>query len=136
AERLPQPGLDRLDELLDRARDAGLAVESRIIGVPRPLPAGVDLSAYRITQEALSNAVRYAPGSTVRVEIRYGTDRLSVAVADDGPGPGGGTGPGGSGPGGGHGLVGMRERAGMLGGTLSAGPGPDGGFTVAADLPC
>jgi signal transduction histidine kinase len=130
AERLPQPGLDRLDELLDRARDAGLVVESRVIGVPRPIPAGVDLSAYRIAQEALSNAARYAPRSTVRVEIRYGADRLTVVVADNGA-----KGTVTSEPGGGHGLVGMQERVTMLGGTLTAAPVAEGGFTVAAELP-
>jgi signal transduction histidine kinase len=131
AERLPQPGLDRLDELLDRARDAGLVVESRVIGVPRPIPAGVDLSAYRIAQEALSNAARYAPGSTVRAEIRYAADRLTVRVADDGAKSGVVV----SDPGGGHGLVGMRERVTMLGGSLSAAPVADGGFEVTAELP-
>jgi signal transduction histidine kinase len=130
AERLPQPGLDRLDELVEGARHAGLTVESRVVGVPRPISAGVDLSAYRIVQEALSNAARYAPGSAVAVQVRYGADRLLVSVTDDGadtaviPEPGGG-----------HGLVGMRERVTMLGGVLTAEPGTDGGFTVDAELP-
>ena len=99
--------------------------------MPRPIPAGVDLSAYRIAQEALSNAARYAPGSTVRVEIRYAADRLTVRVADDGAKSGVVA----SDPGGGHGLIGMRERVTMLGGSLSAAPVADGGFEVTAELP-
>jgi signal transduction histidine kinase len=130
ADRVPQPGLDRLDELVESARQAGLTVSERILGVPRPIPAGVDLSAYRIVQEALSNAARYAPGSAVQVGIRYGDDRLALSIVDDGNG--GTVGPE---AGGGHGLVGMRERVTMLGGTLHAGPGPAGGFEVTAELP-
>jgi signal transduction histidine kinase len=129
AERVPQPGLERLDDLVERGRHAGLDVAARIVGVPRPLAAGVDLSAYRIVQEALSNAARHAPHSTVRVEVRYGPDRLTVAVADDG------TGAPTRDAGGGHGLVGMRERVTMLGGTLATGPADGGGFVVTAELP-
>jgi signal transduction histidine kinase len=129
-ERVPRPGLDQLDDLVARARQSGLRVEPIVVGVPRPLAAGVDLSAYRIVQEALSNAARYAPGARVGVEVRYGDDRLHVAVADDG----GGGGPVAR-PGGGHGLVGMRERVGMLGGTLAAGPRAEGGFAVVTELP-
>lgn len=129
-ERLPRPGLDRLDELVEGARHTGLTVESRVIGIPRPLSAGTDLSAYRIVQEALSNAARYAPGASVRVRIRYGEEQLFVSVVDDGA-----AGPARSEPGGGHGLIGMRERVTMLGGTLSAGPGESAGFAVAAELP-
>jgi signal transduction histidine kinase len=131
AERLPTPGLDRLDGLLDTARAAGLTVASRIVGLPRPLAAGVDLSAYRIVQEALSNASRYAAGSTVQVTVHYGADRLAVSVVDEGRAPGS---PAPAEPGGGHGLVGMRERVAMLGGTLRVGPAGRG-FEVAADLP-
>jgi len=129
-ERLPRPGLDRLDELVERALHAGLNVESRVIGIPRPLSAGTDLSAYRIVQEALSNAARYAPGSTVRVRIRYDEEQLFVSVIDDGA-----AGTVVSEPGGGHGLIGMRERVTMLGGALSAGPAEGVGFAVAAELP-
>jgi signal transduction histidine kinase len=129
ADRVPQPGLERLDDLVDRGRHAGLDVETRIVGVPRPLAAGVDLSAYRIVQEALSNAARHAPRSAVQVEVRYGPDRLTVAVTDNGTGAPAGE------AGGGHGLVGMRERVTMLGGTLTAGPGDRGGFAVTAELP-
>jgi signal transduction histidine kinase len=129
-ERVPQPGLDRLDELLEAGQQSGLTVEPMVVGVPRPLAVGVDLSAYRIVQEALSNAARYAPGSRVRVEVRYGGERLRVSVTDDGCDP-----PPVAQAGGGHGLVGMRERVAMLGGTLSVGPQDVGGFAVVADLP-
>jgi signal transduction histidine kinase len=129
-ERVPQPGLDRLDELLDVGRQSGLSIETIIIGVPRPLAVGVDLSAYRIVQEALSNAARYAPGAHVRVSVHYGRQRLRVLIADDGAVP-----PLVSQGGGGHGLVGMRERVAMLGGSLSAGSHERGGFEVVADLP-
>jgi signal transduction histidine kinase len=129
AERLPQPGLERLEELVGGARRAGLAVDVVIVGVPRPVSAGVDLSAYRIVQESLSNAARYAPGARVRVEVRYERRALAVTVTDDGPR----TTP--QEPGGGHGLVGMRERVAMLGGTLSAGPAEPGGWAVRAELP-
>ncbi|XRQ15925.1 sensor histidine kinase [Actinomadura welshii] len=129
AERTPQPGLDRLDDLVGAARRSGLSVTAVVAGVPRPLDAGVDLSAYRIVQESLSNAARYAPGSRVNVEVRYGNATLEVSVSDDGAR---------SAPeesqGGGHGLVGMRERVTMLGGALTAGP-RDGGWAVVAELP-
>jgi signal transduction histidine kinase len=130
AERVPQPGLDRFEELTEQARRSGLDIDVTVVGMPRELSTGVDLSAYRIVQESLSNACRYAKGGHVRVEIRYGTEVLHVSVTDDGPR---GT-PEESG--GGHGLVGMRERVAMLDGTLSAGPRPDHeGWAVAADLP-
>ncbi|MWA06587.1 sensor histidine kinase [Actinomadura sp. LD22] len=130
AERAPSPGLDRLDELAAAARNSGLSVATVVVGMPRRLDTGVDLSAYRIVQESLSNAARYAPGSRVHVEIKYGPEALAVTVDDDGArGVPDGT------QGGGHGLVGMRERVTMLGGTLSAGPRGQGGWTVAAELP-
>jgi signal transduction histidine kinase len=135
AERAPQPGLEQLDELVERARQSGLTVAPIVVGVPKPLVAGVDLSAYRIVQEALSNASRYAPGTTVNVEVRYADDRLRVAVIDDGaPAPLAGPGEETDSPGG-HGLLGMRERVTMLGGTLSTGPRGEGGFAVVAELP-
>ncbi|HEU5160683.1 MAG TPA: sensor histidine kinase [Streptosporangiaceae bacterium] len=130
AERVPQPGLARLDDLIAWAERAGLSVKPAIVGMPRQLSAGVDLSAYRIVQEALSNAAKYAPGADIQVEIRYGTDRLCVTITDDGPR---GRRPEASG--GGHGLVGMRERVAMLGGSLTAGPREAGGFEVRAELP-
>ncbi|MBC6463191.1 sensor histidine kinase, partial [Actinomadura sp. HBU206391] len=129
AERRPQPGLDRLEELTGRARQSGLTVHAQVVGVPRPLLAGVDLSAYRIVQESLSNAARYAPGSRVDVEVRYGPELLRVRVVDDGAR----TQPQESG--GGHGLVGMHERVAMLNGKLSAGPDPGNGWSVVAELP-
>ncbi|WP_141576396.1 sensor histidine kinase [Actinomadura sp. WMMA1423] len=130
AERAPQPGLERLDDLVGAARRSGLAVASTVVGMPRPLDAGVDLSAYRIVQESLSNACRYAPGSRVHVEVRYGTDTLVVSISDDGAR----TAPEES-QGGGHGLVGMRERVAMLGGRIDAGPREDRGWAVVAELP-
>ncbi|WP_131741353.1 sensor histidine kinase [Actinomadura roseirufa] len=129
AERAPQPGLDRLDDLAATARRYGLSVATVIVGMPRPLDAGVDLSAFRIIQESLSNAARYAPGSRVHVEIRYETDTLTVSVTDDGAR----TTPEES-HGGGHGLVGMRERVTMLGGELTTGPA-GAGWSVVARLP-
>ncbi|GAA1824171.1 sensor histidine kinase [Actinomadura chokoriensis] len=130
AERAPQPGLDRLDDLVAAARRSGLSVATAVVGMPRPLNAGVDLSAYRIVQESLSNASRYAPGSRVHVEVRYGPEALAVTVTDDGAR----TTPEES-QGGGHGLVGMRERVTMLGGALDAGPQDGGGWAVTAELP-
>jgi signal transduction histidine kinase len=130
-ERVPQPGLARLDELIEVGRQSGLLVEQVIIGMPRPLAVGVDLSAFRIVQEALSNAARYAPGARVSVAIQYSRASLRVSVTNDGCDP-----PVLAQASGGHGLVGMRERVAMLGGTLSAAPREGGGFAVVADLPC
>ena len=101
-----------------------------VTGTPRPLPPGVELSAYRIVQEALSNAVRHAPGSQVRVELGYRPAGLGLRVVN-GPARSAA----GPVPGAGHGVLGMRERAAMLGGELTAGPRPDGGYAVAAVLP-
>ena len=126
----PQPTLERLDELVANAERAGLTVTVAVTGTPRPLPPGLELSAYRILQEALSNAMRHAPGATARVEIGYRPAGLAVRVVN-GPArsqPDPSQGPG-------HGVLGMRERAAMLGGELTAGPGPDGGYAVAAVLP-
>ena len=127
----PQPSLERLDELVASLEGAGLQVTVEVNGTPRSLPAGVELSAYRIVQEALSNAVRHAPGSQVRVELRYRPDGLALRVVN---------GPARSQPvppsrGSGHGVLGMRERAAMLGGELTAEPRPDGGYAVTAVLP-
>jgi signal transduction histidine kinase len=132
-EREPQPGLGHLAELVDGARKAGLPVELAVHGQARPLPAGVELSAYRIVQEALSNAGRHArDASRVDVEVRFEPERLTVTVTDDGRAA-----PRGGGPGGrwGHGLLGMSERVTMLGGSLAAGPRPAGGFRVQAVMP-
>jgi signal transduction histidine kinase len=125
----PQPGLDRLAELTEPLRTAGLSVDVREEGAPAPLPAGVDLSAYRIVQEALTNTLRHARATRAVVTLRYGTEALDVEVRDDGsalPGANGASG---------HGLAGMRERASLLGGSLDAGPLPEGGYRVHARFP-
>jgi signal transduction histidine kinase len=153
----PQPSLANLDTLVTAAREAGLPVEVAVEGEPRPLPAGIDLSAYRIVQEALTNSLRHAGAARTRVRVRYGREALEVRVDDDGPGPapalaGTGlvvvrTGAGGvlkvagsaddadRKAGGGNGLIGMRERVALFGGTLEAGTRPGGGYRVAARLP-
>ena len=127
AEHAPQPGLDRLNELIEDARDSGAEVRLIVRGTVAPLARGVDLAAYRIVQEALTNARRHAPGAPVEVELGYGEVALHLRVRDRGPGPSGGEG--------GHGLLGMRERAAAAGGTLRTGPAEGGGFAVEADLP-
>jgi signal transduction histidine kinase len=128
ADRDPQPGLGRLNELVDTARSAGTPVRLTLQGQAVPLPAGVDLCAYRILQEALTNARRHAPGAEVEVELGYEPNELRLRVRDHGPGA---TQPDVDG----HGLLGMRERAIMVGGTLTAGPADGGGFVVEAELP-
>ncbi|MFH8608750.1 sensor histidine kinase [Streptomyces sp. NPDC018029] len=130
APHAPLPTLERLGGLVDNARAAGLTVHRESAGEPRPLPPGVDLSAYRIVQEALSNAIRHAPGSTVRIGLTYTRGGLSVRVTDSGA-----RGAAPPSPGAGHGLLGMRERAAMLGGDLVTGPTPEGGYEVSAFLP-
>ncbi|MFG3077232.1 sensor histidine kinase [Streptomyces sp. NPDC048225] len=133
----PQPTLDHLAELVDQHRAVGGTAELRITGQRVALPAAWELSAYRIAQEALTNARKHAPGARTVVEVDYGAGRLlTLRVRDDGPGAGAVTGPGSRpGTGTGHGLTGMRERAALVGGRLSAGTGPDGGFVVEAVLP-
>ncbi|MBT2453186.1 sensor histidine kinase [Streptomyces sp. ISL-43] len=126
----PQPTLAELGGLVDNVRAAGLDVTTEIAGVRRPLSPGVELTAYRIVQEALSNCLRYAPGSRVEVGLAYGPRELHVCVANSAP-----TRPVPPSPGAGHGLLGMRERAGMLGGELAAGHRPSGGYEVSAVLP-
>jgi signal transduction histidine kinase len=130
----PQPGLADLDGLLDSARAGGVTVTLARSGAEAGLPESVDLSAYRIVQEALSNAMRHAPGSRVCVTLGYRADGLTVEVRNTAA-PAAGAGSGDEYPGGGHGIIGMRERATMLGGTLEAGPAADGGFGVTAFLP-
>ena len=134
----PQPGLEDLEELLESARSAGVTVTAGINGTPRPLPPGVDLSAYRIVQEALSNAMRHSPGAAVQVKLYYGDAALVVEVRNDRCPPGTRLPAeldGAPGEGGGHGIIGMRERATMLGGNLQAGPTEKGEFLVTAALP-
>jgi signal transduction histidine kinase len=124
----PQPGLADLDTLVTQVREAGLPVELLVEGEPRPVPLGVDLSAYRVLQEALTNALKHAGEAHARVLVRYRPNTLELEVVDDGPGSG-------NGHVGGHGLVGMRERVSVFGGDLHAGPLPGGGFVVRARLP-
>lgn len=130
APHAPQPSLERLDELVANVRGAGLAVTVDRTGTPRPLSPGVELSAFRIVQEALSNAMRHAPGSAVRVELAHQSAELVVRVANTAPDR-----PVAPSPGAGHGLLGMRERTAMLGGELATGATPDGGYEVTAALP-
>ncbi|MEU9329746.1 histidine kinase [Streptomyces canus] len=130
APHAPQPTLDRLDALVENTRAAGLSVRVDVQGVRRPLPSGVELSAYRIVQEALSNVLRHAPGATASVRLVHYRHGVDVRIANSRP-----TRSVAASPGAGHGLLGMRERAAMLGGTLRAGPRPDGGYEVAAYLP-
>ncbi|MCK7625446.1 histidine kinase [Streptomyces sp. RS10V-4] len=126
----PQPTLASLDGLLDSVRGAGLPVEAVITGSVRPLPPGVELSAYRIVQEALSNALRHSPGADARVEISYVLGGIGLRIVNGAPSrlakPS---------PGAGHGLLGMRERVQMLGGEMTADHTEEGGFEVAAFLP-
>jgi signal transduction histidine kinase len=126
----PQPGLADVDGLIDQARAGGVSVELTVEGEPSRLPQGVDLSAYRILQEALTNVIKHAGTPRASVTVRYRDRSLELEVADDGSGPPAG-GPGGAG----HGIVGMRERVEALGGELHAGAGPRGGFLVRASLP-
>ena len=126
----PQPGIDDVGDLLEQAREAGLAVEYAVEGEPRTLPQGVDLSAYRIVQEALTNTIKHAGRVSTRITVSYGERELTLEVSDSGPGPSA-NGRGGSG----QGLIGMRERVELHGGELVTGPGPDGGFIVRASFP-
>jgi signal transduction histidine kinase len=127
--RQPQPGLADLDGLLERSRAAGLPIDLAIEGRPRPLPQGVDLSAYRILQEALTNVVKHAGRVPTTVTLGYRANALELTVTDSGPARPMTPTPGG------HGLVGMRERAALFGGTLTAAPRNSHGFQVQAVLP-
>jgi signal transduction histidine kinase len=129
----PVPGLANLDVLLAEVAEAGLAVRLLVEGAPAPLPAGVDLSAYRIVQEALTNVVKHAGPAHAQVTIRYRDQEVAVEVIDDGRGVAAVAGDGRSGTG--HGLIGMAERVAAFGGDLEVGPRPGGGFRVAARLP-
>jgi signal transduction histidine kinase len=124
----PQPSLMELGTLVEQVRAAGLPVQLAIEGEPRDLPAGVDLSAFRIVQEALTNALRHAGPAHARVVLRYRTDDLELEISDDGPGTGHGSGSG-------YGLVGMRERVSVYGGELEAGQRPGGGYALRVRLP-
>ncbi|WP_218040314.1 sensor histidine kinase [Actinomadura sp. WMMB 499] len=129
-DRRPQPGLQQLLDLIDEARDgSGAAARLIVSGPVAALDPGVELTAYRIVQEALTNARRHAPGAAVDVELAYTGEGLRLAVRDNGPGPAAPAVPGG------HGLPGMRERVAAVGGELRTGAGPVGGFAVEAVLP-
>ena len=123
----PQPGLDQLERLLADTRASGVPVEFRLEGERVPLPPGVDLAAYRIVQEALTNVRKHADAARASVTLRFRERELELVVEDDGRAQQSGDG--------GYGLVGMRERVAIYGGTLEAGPNPDGGFVVHATLP-
>ena len=125
----PEPSLARVDDLIGRARDGGLPVELHVEGEPAPLPAGVDLAAFRIVQEALANASKHAGAAHAWVHVRYAPRAVEVEVRDDGRGPKAAR------PAGGHGLVGMRERAALYGGTIDISARPHEGFQVKARLP-
>ncbi len=125
----PQPSLEHVGDLVAQVREAGLPVELVVEGDVRALPRGIDLSAYRIVQEALTNALKHAGPARARVTIRYGAGALDVEVADDGGGPPGEP------PAGGHGLIGMRERVALFGGELATGRRSGGGYAVRARLP-
>jgi signal transduction histidine kinase len=133
---VPQPDVEQIEVLVEQVRQAGLAVEFDVEGTPRPLPSGVELTAYRIVQEALTNTRKHGgPEATARVRLVYFDDGLGLLVEDDGRGAAHELYEDGGADGAGHGLIGMRERIGMVGGTLDAGPRPGGGFRISALLP-
>lgn len=136
SEYVPQPDVEQLDELIEQVRTSGLPVDYKVEGTPRPLPSGVELTAYRIVQEALTNTRKHGgenAGASVR--LVYFDDGLGLLVEDDGKGAPHELYEDGGADGRGHGLIGMRERVGMVGGTLDAGPRPGGGFRISALLP-
>jgi signal transduction histidine kinase len=129
AETAGGPSLAALPKLVDHARWAGVGAELQVEGAPRPVPDAIDLSGYRIVQEALTNVIRHAGARRAAVRVHYGTDAIGLEIADDGVGPGPESPPIG------QGLLGMRERAALFGGTLTYGARDGGGFRVAAVLP-
>ncbi|MEU6944190.1 sensor histidine kinase [Streptomyces sp. NPDC046332] len=135
-EYVPQPDVEQIEDLVEQVRGAGLTVDFRIEGTPRPLPSGVELTAYRIVQEALTNTRKHGgPDVGASVRLVYFDDGLGLLVEDDGRGATHEMYEDGGADGRGHGLIGMRERVGMVGGTLDAGPRPGGGFRISALLP-
>jgi signal transduction histidine kinase len=130
AELAPQPGISQVGDLLEQARASGLPVSFTVEGLPRELPAGADLAAYRVIQESLTNTRKHGgPATSASVTLRYCEDGLMLTIADDGRGAAVPAEPGG------HGLTGMRERVELYGGTVRSGPRPGGGYHVAATLP-
>ncbi|HEY6112930.1 MAG TPA: sensor histidine kinase [Gaiellaceae bacterium] len=127
-ELAPHPGVDRLDSLLEDVGRAGLPVRLHVDGEPFPLPRAIDLSAYRIVQEGLTNAIKHAHASRVDVTFQYASDELHIEVRDDGEGVSASDGLG-------HGLVGIRERVKIYGGEMTVGAAPEGGFVLGARLP-
>jgi signal transduction histidine kinase len=127
-ELAPQPTLDGVDALLKPARDAGLEATLKVTGEKQPLPAGIELSAYRIVQEAITNVLKHAGASRVEVLIDYEPEGIVLTISDNGNGPGDASSAG-------HGLIGMRERVALFGGKMGTGTSPLGGFTVHARLP-
>jgi signal transduction histidine kinase len=135
-EYVPQPDVEQIDELIQQCRTSGLPVDFKVEGTPRPLPSGVELTAYRIVQEALTNTRKHGgPNAGASVRLVYFDDGLGLLVEDDGKGAPHELYEDGGADGSGHGLIGMRERVGMVGGTLDAGPRPGGGFRISALLP-
>jgi signal transduction histidine kinase len=135
-EYVPQPDVEQLGDLVEQCRTAGLPVDFKVEGTPRPLPSGVELTAYRIVQEALTNTRKHGgPNAGASVRLVYFDDGLGLLVEDDGKGAPQEMYQDGGADGQGHGLIGMRERVGMVGGTLDAGPRPGGGFRISVLLP-
>ncbi|MEV0255928.1 sensor histidine kinase [Streptomyces sp. NPDC050732] len=131
----PMPGLARLDEMVERVRAGGAPVALRVTGTPRPVAPGVELCAYRVVQEALTNVLKHARGAAVTVELVYERKHIEVSVVNDGTGEGEGVNQDRVRTGSGHGLIGMRERAKLYGGAISIGPLSEGGFAVRLTLP-
>jgi signal transduction histidine kinase len=135
-EYVPQPDVEQIEDLVEQCRGSGLPVDFKIEGTPRQLPSGVELTAYRIVQEALTNTRKHGgPNAGASVRLVYFDDGLGLLVEDDGKGAPHELYEEGGADGAGHGLIGMRERVGMVGGTLDAGPRPGGGFRISALLP-
>jgi signal transduction histidine kinase len=128
-ELAPQPSLAGVPALVDGLRDAGFPVELHVDGERRELPVGIELSAYRVIQEGLTNALKHAGRAHVRVHVRYGPGSLELEIADDGTGSPSAL------PSGGHGLAGIQERVALYGGELETGPGSSGGFVLRVLLP-
>ncbi|HEY6890626.1 MAG TPA: histidine kinase [Solirubrobacter sp.] len=128
ADLAPQPGLDDLGSVIEDARGAGVPITFTVEGAPRPLPAALDASAYRIVQEAVTNVIRHAGGAAAAVTVHYGDEALELRITDEGEATGSLTN-------GGHGLIGMRERVAAFNGTLQAGPRAGHGYEVRAEFP-